>query len=487
MDLAVGQEFKAGVALYERGQFGDARRCFETALLAEPDSGEIHFKIATCHWAEGNRYATLRSLEAAVSLDPSLAKAQEWLGQWYLQEGMGEAAMRHSLAAAKLSPNDASVVLSHAFVLEASGDLDGAWQLASSLIGEGYAPPRAAMLFGRLAPRYRKTQEALALVERSLRHASKPGHARSLHFTAAELLDRMGQYERAFAHAREANRIGRKPWDGARCAEEIDRLVNFFTEERFASLARARNKSEHPVLIVGMPRSGTSLVEQITASHPLAHGAGELDFLHHIRVGAIGMVGAQEEDYPECLGRLTGEQVDGLAEVYLEPLKAMAPGALRIVDKMPLNFMHLGLAAMLLPGARVVHCRRDPMDTCLSCFMTHFTSGHEFASDLKDLAILYRQYSRVMQHWEKVLPLRMTELSYEQLVTDPKTEVAKFLEFLGLPWDERCLNFHQKRRFVTTASVEQVRRPVYATSVGRWKNYGSQLRELATELVSSGA
>ena len=199
------------------------------------------------------------------------------------------------------------------------------------------------------------------------------------------------------------------------------------------------------------------------------------------------MVGAREEEYPECLGRLTGEQVDGLAEVYLEPLKAMAPAALRIVDKMPLNFMHLGLAAMLLPGARVVHCLRDPMDTCLSCFMTNFTTGYEFASGLKDLAILYRQYARLMQHWEKVLPVRMMDISYERLVADPKTEVAGLLEFLGLPWDERCLNSHEKKRFVTTASVEQVRRPVYASSVGRWKNYESQLGELAAELGTSGA
>jgi tetratricopeptide (TPR) repeat protein len=478
----LGQEAAFGNALYERGEFAAARRCFERALAAEPRDASLHFKIATCHWGEGTRYAAARALETAVTLKPDLACAHEWLGQWCLQEGIGEAALRHSLAAVRLAPHDASTLTSHAFVLEAAGDLDAAWALIRRLIGAGYTPPRAAMLYGRLARRNRKMRRALRLVQKLLENSARPAERKSLHFTAAELSDRVGKYAAAFAHAEQANRIMPKPWDANRCAREFERLIEYFTADRLKSLARARNRSGQPVLVVGMPRSGTSLVEQIVASHPRAHGAGELDFVDRVRLGAISMLGATEEQFPECLDGFSPEQADGLAEVYLEPLKAMAPGAVRITDKMPLNFIHLGLVSLLLPGARVIHCSRDPMDTCLSCYLTHFTAGHEFTSDLGDLGAFYRLYARLMDHWAKVLPLPILDVSYEALVTDPKREMARVLEFLGLPWDRNCLQFHENRRFVTTASVEQVRRPLYSTSVGRWKNYRQWLSPLERAL-----
>ena len=466
------QEVAAGDALYDRGEFAAARGHFEAMLAANPADALVHFKVGACHWREGRKHSAYAAFQAAVSLKPDLARAHEWLGQWHLREGMGEAAVSHSLKAVALAPHDASALTSHAFVLEAAGDLDAAWALVRNLVREGYTPPRALALYGRLAPQRRIVREALDLVERLVCGTVRPADRRSLHFTAAELCDRLGHYPRSFAHAREANRLARPGWDAARFAEEVEQLVAYFTPDRFRSLPRSENPSTLPVLVVGMPRSGTSLVEQIVASHPLAHGAGELDFLHGIRLGVVSMLEAREDRYPRCLDDLTVPQASGLAEVYLEPLKATAPpDTLRITDKMPLNFMHLGLAALLLPGARVIHCRRNPMDTCLSCYMTHFTVGHEFSSDLADLGAFHKAYSRLMSHWVRTLPLPVHEVDYEALVRNPRKQIAAILRFLELPWDRGCLHFHEKRRFVTTASVVQVRRPMYRTSVGRWENY----------------
>ena len=479
MGLEPRPEVLIGDALYEQGDFAAARRHFESLIASNPTDALLHFKAGTCYWREGQRYPAYTAFQTAVRLNPNLARAHEWLGQWYLREGMGEAAISHSLTAVALTPHDASALTSHAFVLEAAGDLDSAWTLIQSLISEGYRPPRALTLYGRLAPRHRKTRHALELVEQLLAATPRPAQRKSLHFTAAELCDRLALYSQAFAHAHHANQIARPAWDAERFAREVHRLIAYFTPDRFRSLARSQTHNPLPVLVVGMPRSGTSLVEQIIASHPLAHGAGELDFLHGLRLGVLSMLGAREERYPDCLDNLTVPHASGLAEVYLEPLKAMAPpDTLRITDKMPLNFMHLGLAALLLPGARVIHCRRHPLDTCLSCYMTHFTVGHEFTSDLADLGSFYRHYSQLMTHWVEALPLPVHEVSYEALVRNPKREVASILRFLDLPWDRNCLRFHEKQRFVTTASVEQVRRPLYRTSVARWTNYSQWLGPL---------
>ena len=258
--------------------------------------------------------------------------------------------------------------------------------------------------------------------------------------------------------------------------------IDYFTRERVRAMPKATLRSDKPVFIVGMPRSGTSLVEQILASHPAVHGAGELDFIHHIWVGMLGMLGSNFGKYPKCLDNLTTEQVDGMADVYLSPLVAMKPDAVRITDKMPLNFLHLGLIASLFPSARIIHCRRDPMDTCLSCFMTHFNYPQPFQHDLEHLGHFYRLYEKLMGHWKTVIDLPMLEVSYEEVVADPEAQSRRMVEFLGLPWNDDCLKFHQTKRPCATASVMQVRRPVYGSSVGRWRHYEKHLGPLKSAL-----
>jgi hypothetical protein len=243
-------------------------------------------------------------------------------------------------------------------------------------------------------------------------------------------------------------------------------------------MPKGTDRSEKPVFIVGMPRSGTSLVEQILASHPAVHGAGELDFMSHVLAGTVQMVSARPEQYPACLDKLTIEQADGMAQIYLKPLISMNPAAARITDKLPLNFLHLGLIALLMPGARVIDCRRDRRDACLSCFFALFEGGNEFKFDLNNTAHFYDQHRRLMDHWKNSLELPTLEVSYEDLVTDPENQTRRMLGFLGLPWDEQCLAFHQSKRPVSSSSIQQVRQPLYRSSIGRWRNYERHLTGL---------
>ena len=204
--------------------------------------------------------------------------------------------------------------------------------------------------------------------------------------------------------------------------------------------------------------------------------------MYQIWAGTVAMVGARPQDYPHCLDRLTLDQIDGMAQIYLQPLRAMNPQAKRITDKLPLNFLHLGLIEILFPGARVIHCRRDAMDTCLSCYMSSFREGHEFKYDLSNLGHFYRQYERLMAHWKANLDLPMLEVQYEELVEDSEGQSRRMIEFLDLPWDKRCLQFARTARPVATASLHQVRQPIYRSSMQRWRHYEKHLGDLKTSL-----
>lgn len=234
-----------------------------------------------------------------------------------------------------------------------------------------------------------------------------------------------------------------------------------------------------------MPRSGTTLVEQILASHPSVHGAGELGKLGAIAASLPAEVG-DTLGYPSCLSRISEGVLDKLARQYLTYISGISPASADVViDKMPDNFRFLGFIELLFPGARIIHCKRDVRDTCLSCYFQNFAGGHSYSYDLRNLGIYYRMHERLMAHWGDVLGLSVMELQYEELVENPERLSRSLLEFCGLEWSSRCLRYFNEQRSVMTASFDQVRQPVYHHSVGRWKNYREYLQPLREGLVLS--
>jgi hypothetical protein len=233
-----------------------------------------------------------------------------------------------------------------------------------------------------------------------------------------------------------------------------------------------------------MMRSGTSLAEQILASHSAVYGAGELRDIDLLVATLPQRLGAAE-GYPACLGRLDAAAVRALADEHLGRLRQRGGAAARVVDKAPFNFLHLSLIVTLFPRARLVHCRRDPVDTCLSCYFQNFGEPMGFTLDLRHLGLYYRAYERLMAHWARVLPVPVFELQYEELTADQEAVSRRLVEFCGLDWDERCLRFHETRRPVRTASTLQVRRPMYQSAVGRWKRYEAHLGPLLEALGRS--
>ena len=451
---------------------------YERAVRLQPDNARFLFQLAVCEWRLGRPEAGAHFCKA-VELGPQFALAHAVLGVWSSQNGRIDVAERASSRAMELAPDDNKVIFSRASVLESLGEMDAAWRLVERLVQRQFLATPLIGMYGRMANYRSRQPEALKLIEdRLVGSQLSPANRSRLHFTAAELLDSLGQYDEAFDHARRGNELVRPVYDRAAHEGAFQFFIDYFTRTRIAELPKGSDPSDKPVFIVGMPRSGTSLVEQILASHPAVHGGGELEFMPRVTASAAAMLSAARQQHPPGADRLTAEQTDALGQMYLRQVVALNPAAARITDKLPLNFLHLGLVALVLPGARVIDCGRDPRDTCLSCFMTMFEAGNDFAYDLGDTAHFYGQYQRLMQHWKSVLDLPILDVMYEDVVSDVEGQTRRMLDFLGLQWDDRCLRFHDNKRPVTTASIQQVRRPLYQSSIGRWRHYANHLGEL---------
>jgi len=295
----------------------------------------------------------------------------------------------------------------------------------------------------------------------------------------------VADYAQAFDNLRRGNRLKRaRDYADYRLdtfRAEVEALMALFDTDFFRQRAHLGSASERPIIIYGMPRSGTTLTEQILASHSHVHGGGELLFFGDL-ADRLQREARCQEAWPACLARFEPGTLAGLAQEYETLLRRIAPKARRVSNKLPHNFMHLGLIQLLFPRARYLHCRRHPLDNCLSIYFQNFTGNHPYAYDLETLGGYYREYRRLTDHWKAVLPAPILEVDYEETVTDLEGSARRLLDFCGLPWEEQCLAFHETRRAIKTASVWQTRQKVYTHSVARWRHYEPWLAPLREAL-----
>jgi hypothetical protein len=315
-----------------------------------------------------------------------------------------------------------------------------------------------------------------------------PGQRLALHFGIAQVLDARGDYTAAAEHLARGNGLCVELWkkqgkayDPQVHSQFIDGLLAQFTPEFFARVRGFGLDTEVPIFIVGLPRSGTTLTEQILASHSQVHGAGELNYLRTTFEVLPAVLNVRRPPL-DCLPALDEPATRRLANGHLARLRLLNEQALRIVDKMPDNYLYLGLIAALFPRARIIHCRRDLRDVAVSCWMTNFRQLH-WAADQDHIAARFRDYRRLMDHWRGVLPVQVFEVEYEETVADLEGVARRLLAWCGLEWEPACLDFHQTTRPIRTASVTQVRQPIYKRSVARWKHYEPALAPLFDRLT----
>jgi tetratricopeptide (TPR) repeat protein len=504
-----------GIALLRLGRFEEAITNLRTAVCRRPDYALAHNSLANALAAQGRLDEAIASLREAIRIRPDFVEAHVNLAIWLLERDQIDEAMAASQHAIRLRPNihEAYIILGGA--LKHQGRLEEAitcfqqalalrphspeahhnWGVALAELGdaeEAAAHYREALRvrpdysfpfygLGELVVEGRSTftSEEQNRLTALLNRQELPIKDRfPLHFIMGGLLDRQGAYDEAFGHFRKANELRGQffqqrgqGFDAVMHHQAVAELISKFDPQYFRRAQDAGSQSDLPVFIVGMPRSGTSLVEHILASHPLVHGAGELSDICMLSVGVTPeSAGPAAERYLQRLAKLAG--------------RARAANVRRITDKHPLNYLHLGTIFTLFPKARVIHCRRDARDACLSCYMQNF-KNYPFTASLEHLGHYYRAYENLMAHWRKVLPQPLCEVDYEELVSSPEDVSRRLVTSCGLEWDARCLNFHATRRTVQTMSKFQVRQPIYTRSVGRWKHYEKHLDPLLAALGST--
>lgn len=508
-----------GISLSRLGRHEEAVDCLQRARRIEPDNPDRYFDIAVAQLEQQALGEAEANLGEALRQNPDHAQAHIAMGRLLLRQGRYRDARAHLEQALGQQSNDMRLLLETARAQRETGGLAEAavnygrvleTDSESVAARVGLAITRTAQ--GRVDEAARLYEEALdrdpenpaalgnyarihryvpddPLILRMVKVAGKDGlsdeHKIQIEFSIGKAFDDVGDYDSAFTHYRSANQLASQPlsFDPDAFRSFVDRTVEVFDEAFFAERRDWGERSDMPVFIVGMGRSGTSLTEQILASHPAAFGAGELSDIENIAASIVLETGAQPgglsaEALPDAIPALGAVEARRFGQAYLHRLCAGAEKAERLSDKMPLNFQFLGLIAAILPGARIVHCRRDPLDTCISLYFQHFADSQPYAYDLTHLGLYYREYDRLMRHWQRVLPLPMMEIGYEALVHDQEREIHRLVEFCGLPWDKQCLAFHETERPVGTASVWQVRQPIYKSSVGRWRNYAAHLKPL---------
>jgi hypothetical protein len=315
------------------------------------------------------------------------------------------------------------------------------------------------------------------------------GHLLALHFAYAKALDDRGEHERALQHYVTGGRMKRAQLEYKESDTHgfFDSIRDAFPKEVFENRKFAGLDDDRPVFIVGMPRSGSTLVEQILSSHPDVYGAGEVKYLS-IALGRLRDRFPSLPKYPEMMAKITPAQLDIAGKNYQQTLSQGAGDAKRITDKLLTNYFFLGLINLMFPNAKVINTMRDPVDTCLSGFTKLFKDDMPHSYDLGELGRYYGKYRELMEHWHKVLPEGfLTTVVYEDVVADTEKEARRLIEFLGLPWNDKCVEFHKSDRPVKTASVAQVRKPIYKTSVKRWKKYGAGLQPLVDAIEGNAA
>ena len=434
-----------GNVLFEFRRFAEAVASFRRALALQPDNALAHLGLGAALRMQGDAAGAEASCQAVLAIDAASAAAISLLGELRADHGQF---------------SEAEELFKRAIAID----------------------PVFAFAYFSIATNRKMTRNDTAWLQGTEALLAKPlplRHEISLRYALGKYFDDVKQFDEAFASYRQANELTKRygsRYDRSGLTERVDRIIKGFDAERIRRYQSRGNASERPVFIVGMPRSGTTLTEQILASHPSVFGAGELTFWQ---------TAATTYEAAELKGGEGAALIPGMASDFLDRLTALSPDAPRVIDKMPLNFMNAGLVSAAFPQARIIHLQRHPIDTCLSIYFQYFSHLHPYANDFDNLTHYYRQYLRITEHWRAVLPATtLLEIPYEALIEDQEGWTRRMLDFIGLPWDAKCLDFHQTERVVITLSKWQVRQKIHAASAGRWRNYEKFLGPLQSLMDS---
>lgn len=468
------------------GRPNDAFTSFQKALAINPEYVTGYASMG-CLLRDFGQYEQAEGcFRHALKIEPNHLDSLIYLANLLMFTSEPDVAYEYFERAQKVDPKSIAATVGKATVLEKKRKYEESYSLIKPLIDRGVTSTVLANLLASLAGKFPCEKQAITMMEKLVRHGSlAPIEKESMYFALGKLYDQLGQYEKAFRNIDKANKNREHVFDIPAYKARIYSIKKNYDPDAYARLPLANMGKQRPIFIVGMPRSGTTLVEQILASHDGVSAGGELPYLELLTEKTKDIVGAAAT-YPDCMISLDQKDVQMLADHYTDELSRHADGFEGwVTDKMPMNYMHLGLISKLFPGSPILHCVRNPLDICISCYFQNFGERHPYIYSLEKLGEVYNLYEEITRFWKTELEIPMLDVQYESLVSDPEKTVRKILDHCGLKWDARCLSFHSSKRYAHTASYDQVRQPIYLSSVARWRNYEKQIAGLMDMIGSS--
>lgn len=483
-DDRVAAQFRLGDACAARGRWAEGCRAYEQAAAQAPDNAAAHARLGATLYKTGQTRRAIDSFKEALRIRPHHAKTRLDFALVLRQLGRTTAALGHIEHALRSQPDDVDAHVGLAATLRQEGKAGRAGRCLEQLLARKPACGAAYHQLALLNP----TPDLGAAATKALADPQLPlADAIHCHFALGHVHDAAQSPAHAFDHFQRANALRRRAhaYDSSENRRLFERIADTYCQEHFENKRSLGCTSTRPVFVVGLPRSGTTLVEQILASHPAVHGAGEMEAL----AGVNQAIAERLEDAgpaPECMSQLDERTAAEFSSRYLDELTLRSATAKRVIDKAPGNFARIGLIKTLFPRARIVHCVRQPLDNCLSLFFHDFPAllcSH----DLVDLGRYHLDYQRLVAHWRALFPGEILDVQYEELVGNAERVSKRMIDYLGLDWDVRCLAFHETRRAVMSPSNLQVRRPLYRASIDRWKPYAPHLGPLMDVLGCNAA
>jgi len=475
-----------GDRLAKKEMLEEAESWFRSALKITAKYADAHYNLGQVLIRLERYPEAMNSLNKAIEADPRNIEAYVNLSSVLKTQGLHNEAVKLLNLALQINPDSAEANSSLGGELDEQGKFAEAetYYRRALAIKPDYVMPRFSLVSTKKVRKDDGDFDALVTLSHKMESGSlslTTNESICLHFALGKGYDDLGDYDQAFAHFDKGCRLKRStlrynPQDDTKM---FDQIMSAFDKGLKDRLKGSYDESHVPIFVLGMPRSGTTLTEQVIASHPEVYGAGELSSL--LAIARRDIAGTPSPDSWKLLDQ---KRLEAWRTEYVRALRQHAPESPHITDKMPQNFLALGLIHLMMPNAKIIHVKRNPVDTCLSCFTNAFSNNNvKFSYDLAELGQYYVNYTRLMEHWRQVLPTEtFMDVQYEDIVADQETQARRLIEYCGLEWDPACLDFHKNERSVRTASVAQVRKPVYSSSVERWRRYERHLEPLLDAL-----
>ena len=466
-----------GLLAFKTKDYEIAERLFLKVLQLDPSFSLAWDNLAKLYRIQNKLLKSIPAFENLIKLDPRNFEALVSLGTVYIKLSKYHEGIKLYEESLKIKPENPRVYLSLGHALKTIGEREkseAAYQNAIkyfSLSGEAY------WSLANLKT-YKFSDKEIINMESSLTKNIHPNEMTQMHFALGKAYESKRQFDKSFKHYAEGNWQQRKQisYNAEDYKISIDELIDFFDKNKNLYNSKAQSNFDDPIFILGLPRSGSTMIEQILSSHSLIEGTQELPNI--LAISRDIKLIDQKKGYPQNLLGLNQSYFDDLGKKYIDETKWARSSKPFFIDKMPNNFVHIGLIKLILPKAKIIDARRNPMDTCFSCFKQYFAKGQHFTYDLDDIARYYKDYVRLMDYWKKLFPEEIFTIHYEQVIDNPNDRIRDLLEFCNVKFEDNCINFHKSKRPVKTASSEQVRQPMYKTGLDYWKNYSNNLDTL---------